>query len=131
MGEISTRLFNEEDLDTAEEMMTSAWKFYLQETTPERIKQLLADQLENPTSKIWLVFENDNPIGTAEISIVESYRYDGEEARLELIFIRDTASNYYDAHSALMDTIFGYLRDEGIDYLRVDTTLENADVLLV
>ncbi|MCD4784486.1 MAG: GNAT family N-acetyltransferase [Candidatus Eremiobacteraeota bacterium] len=131
MGEISTRLFNEEDLNLAEEMMTSAWKFYLQETTPERLRQLLEDQLENPASKVWLVFENDNPIGIAEISITESYRYDGEEALLKLIFISDTASNYYDVHSALMDTIFGYLRDEGIDYLRVDTTLENADVLLV
>jgi len=131
MGEISTRLFNEEDLSIAEEMMDSAWKFYLQETTRERIRQLIEDQLENPASKIWLAFEDGNPIGIAEISIAESYRYDGEEARLELIFIKDTASNYYDAHSALMDAIFDDLREEGIDYLRVDTTLENADVLLV
>lgn len=131
MGDISVRLYKEEDLDFLVDMMIEAWGYYLQETKRERMSQLLGDQLENPVEKIWVAFENDQPIGTAEVSIVESYRYDGEEARLELLYIKDTAGNYYDVHSAIMDSIFGYLRDEGIDYLRVDTTLENADVMLV
>ncbi len=131
MGDIAVRLYNQNDLKFLVDMMMEAWKYYLQETNRERMSQLLKDQLDNPGEKIWVAFEGDIPVGTAEVSIVESYRYDGEEARLELLYIKDTASNYYDVHSAIMNQIFTLLRDEGIDFLRVDTTLENADIMFV
>ena len=131
MTEITVRQYTEDDIGILSKMMNDAWVYYLQETDPQRMESMLKDQLENPSAKIWIAFENDKPVGFAEISIVESYRYDGEEARLELLFIIDSVSNYYDIHGKIMDTIFEFLREESVSYLRIDTTLENADVMMV
>lgn len=131
MTEIEVRQYRKDDIGMLSEMMKDAWVYYLQETDPERINSMLHDQLENPSAKIWIAFEDGKPVGFAEISIVESYRYDGEEARLELLYIIDSVSNYYDIHGKIMDTIFEFLREESVGFLRIDTTLENADVMMV
>ena len=131
MENIEVRLYNEDDIDILSRMVYDAWIYYLQETDPMRVKTMLLEQLDNPASKIWIAFENGKPVGVAEISILESYRYDGEEAHLEIMYITDEASNYYDIHGKIMDTIFQYLREESVNYMRVDTTLENADVMMV
>lgn len=131
MTEIRVRQYTQSDIGMLSKMMNDAWVYYLQDTDLERIELMLNDQLENPSAKIWIAFENDKPVGFAEISIVESYRYDGEEARLELLFIIDNVSNYYDIHGKIMDTIFEFLRQESVSYFRIDTTLENADVMVV
>lgn len=131
MTEIKVRLYTKDDIGILSKMMNDAWIYYLQDTDRERMESMLIDQLENPSEKIWIAFENGKPVGFAEISIVESYRYDGEEARLELLYIIDSVSNYYDIHGKIMDTIFEFLRKESINYFRIDTTLENADVMMV
>jgi hypothetical protein len=131
MGNVSVRFLEEKDIDVATTLMVAAWEYYLQETSSVRVASLLKDQIENPSSRILLAFTGSEPAGIAEFSIVESYRYDGEEARLEMLFIKESAANYYDIHSALMDAIFEFLRNEHIEFLRIDTTLENADVMVV
>jgi hypothetical protein len=87
--------------------------------------------LTDDTKKFWLASEGDKLVGVAEVTLLESYRYQGEEGRLDILYIKDSASNYYDVHSALMDAIFECLRKEKVEIIRVDTTLENADVLFV
>lgn len=125
------RLYQEKDIENLVNIIWEAWGYYLQEVDIDRINELLKYYLSDDTKKIWLAFEDDALIGVAEVSIIESYRYQGEEARLELLYIRDKASNYYDVHSSIMDAIFEFLREEQIDFLRIDTTLENADILFV
>lgn len=130
--EVTARPFNnEKDIDLLTGIVKEAWDYYLQNADPERLRELMKFYLTDDSKKFWLAYEDDKLVGVAETTIVESYRYAGEEGRLDLLYIRDTASNYYDIHSTLMDTIFEYLRKEKIDFIRVDTTLENADVLFV
>ncbi|MCE1248160.1 MAG: hypothetical protein LWY06_16085 [Firmicutes bacterium] len=131
MGNVTVRFFDESSLEAAADLILSAWEYYLQEAEPSRVKALLEENLDHPAWKVLIAFENELPVGVAEFSITESYRCDGEEARLELLFIRDTAGNYYDVHAALMNGIFEFLRKEKIEFLRIDTTLENADVMVV
>ncbi len=132
MSGVFVRYFREEDLNTLAEIIEEAWNYYSQEIDPRRLRELLRYYLQEDESKMFfLAFEDGNVVGVAEVTIVESYRYEGEEARLDLIYIRDEASNYYDVNSAIMDAVFNFLKDEKVEYLRADTTLENADVLYI
>lgn len=129
---VTVRPYNsKDDLEIITEIIKEAWDYYLQSTEISRVKELMEYYLADDTKKFWLAFEGDNLVGVGEATLRESFRCQGEEGRLEILYIRDSASNYYDVHSALMDAIFETLREEGVDFIRVDTTLENADVLFV
>lgn len=132
MDEVVARPFkSENDIEILTQILKEAWDYYLQNPDESRLRELVEYYLTDDTKRFFIAFEGEKLVGVAEISIIESYRYAGEEGRLELLFIRDSSSNYYDVHTALMDGILDFLRTENIDYLRVDTTLENADVLFV
>lgn len=132
MGEILVKQFDsDKDIGTLGDLLKEAWGYYVHEVDSDRLNDLLKYYLTDDTKKFLMAFEDKNLIGIAEITIMESYRYPGEEGRLELLYIRDEASNYYDVHSGIMNKIFSILKDEKIEYLRVDTTLENADVMMV
>jgi hypothetical protein len=129
--EVCVRQFNKNDIDVLTEIVNEAWSYYVQEINRARIKELLEFYINDDTTRFWIAFEEGVPVGVAQVVVRESFRCFGEEGRLELLYIKDTASNYYDVHSALMDEIFKYLRLENIEYLRIDTTLENADILFI
>jgi hypothetical protein len=129
--EVSVRQFNREDIGILTEIVDEAWIYYVQQVQKPRIQELLEFYISDDTTKFWLAFEGNSPVGVAHVVVRESFRCFGEEGRLELLYIKDTASNYYDVHSALMDAIFAYLRNENIEHLRIDTTLENADILFI
>ncbi len=132
MVEVIIRPYKDKsDLDNITAIMKEAWEYYLQNPDEERLRELLEYYLMDETKKFFLAFEQDRLVGVAETTLVESFRYRGEEGRLDLIYVRDSASNYYDVHSSLMNAILEYMREEKIDFVRVDTTLENADVLYV
>lgn len=131
MGEVTVRRFGEEDVETLTNIIYEAWDYYVQEAQIERIKELIQYYLGDDSKEFWLAYEDENLVGVAELTITESYRYAGEEGKLEIMYIRDSASNYYDVHTSLMNAIFEFLKEENIEYLRIDTALENADVLFV
>jgi hypothetical protein len=130
-SEITVRIFSSSDIKDLADIVDEAWNYYVQSVERSRIEELLNFYLGDDTTNFWLAFEGDNPVGVAQVVIRESFRNSGEEGRLELLFIRDTASNYYDVHSALMESVFSYLKSEKIEYLRIDTTLENANILII
>jgi hypothetical protein len=131
MGDVSVKLYNKEDIPELSRIIVEAWRYYVQEIEESRVKELLEYYLTDDTARIWLAFEDTQLMGVAHVFLKESFRSYGEEGRLELLYIRDTAANYYDIHTSLMNSIFEYLRKENIEFLRVDTTLENSDVLFV
>jgi len=121
--------FGKENVEELYQLIKEAWDYYVQDVDPKRVQELLEFYVGDETKEFWLAYENDKLVGMAEITITESYRYPGEEARLELLYIRNSVENYYDVHAALMDRVFDFLKEQKIDYIRVDTTLENADLM--
>ena len=80
MVEVKVRPYiDKSDLDNITLIMKEAWEYYLQNPDEDRLRELLEFYLTDDTKKFFLAFENDNLIGVAEITIIESFRYKGEE----------------------------------------------------
>ncbi|MFP4499279.1 MAG: hypothetical protein ACLFQV_13805 [Vulcanimicrobiota bacterium] len=133
MSNVKVTNCNKEDLDILIEIIYEAWNYYVQDVDKKRLNDLVAyyENSEDDSKRFLVAHENGKVVGVAEITLTESYRCEGEEAHLELLYIRDEVENYYDVHKEIMDTIFKILQDEDIEMLRVDTTLENSEIVFI